>query len=47
MKKTGKSGCGHLKKMEKQSRELAVGRAILETQADLRRMRNRSQRKPA
>ena len=47
MKKTTKSGCGHLKKVEKKSRELAVTRAVLATKADLRRMRNAPEHKPA
>jgi hypothetical protein len=42
MKKTGKAGLGHLKKMEKKSRQMAIGRALLQAAADEKKM----ERKP-
>jgi len=42
MKKTGKAGLGHLKKMEKKSRQVTVGRAILQAAEDAKKL----ERKP-
>jgi len=41
MKKTGKAGLGHLKKMEKKSRQMTVGRAVLQAAADTKKMQRR------
>ena len=38
MKKTGKAGLGHLKKMEKKSRQMTIGRAVLEAAADTKKV---------
>jgi len=38
MKKTGKSGLGHLKKMEKKSRKMAAGRSVLAAAADAKKL---------
>lgn len=47
MKKTGKSGLGHLKKMEKQSRQMLTGRSALATEIDTRKVKCRIRRRCA
>jgi hypothetical protein len=44
MKKTGKAGLGHLKKMEKISREMTIGRAVLAAAADTKKVARQSRR---
>lgn len=45
MKKTGKSGLGHLKKMEKKSRQMTIGRAVLAAAADTKKVESRARRR--
>ncbi len=45
MKKTGKSGLGHLKKMEKKSRKMAAGRAVLAAAADTKKLECQARRR--
>jgi hypothetical protein len=45
MKKTGKAGLGHLKKMEKKSRQMTIGRAVLQAAADTKKLGRRSCRR--
>jgi hypothetical protein len=42
MKKTGKGGLGHLTKIEKTSRQMAAGRAVLAAKIEARK----TERKP-
>jgi hypothetical protein len=45
MKKTGKAGLGHLKKMEKASRQAAVGRAVLAAHEDTKKAACKTRRR--
>lgn len=45
MKKTGKAGLGHLKKMEKISREMTIGRAVMAAAADTKKVVRQSRRR--
>lgn len=45
MKKTGKAGLGHLKKMEKKSRQMTIGRAVLAAEADTKKIERRARRR--
>ena len=47
MKKIGKAGLGHLKKMEKKSRQMLMGRVALATAADTRKVECRARRRCA
>jgi len=47
MKKTGKSGLGHLKKMEKKSRQMLSGRAALAADVDAKKVACRARRRCA
>lgn len=47
MKKTGKSGLGHLKKMEKKSRQMLAGRFALAATTDMRKVQCRIRRRCA
>lgn len=45
MKKTGKAGLGHLKKMEKMSRQVTIGRAVLAAAADTKKLGCKTRRR--
>ncbi len=47
MKKTGKSGLGHLKKMEKKSRKMLSDRLALAAAADTRKLERQARRRCA
>ena len=45
MKKTGKAGLGHLKKVEKKSRQMTIGRAVMAAAADTKKVASKSRRR--
>jgi hypothetical protein len=45
MKKTGKAGLGHLKKMEKESRQVTIGRAVLAAHTEMKKAECRARRR--
>lgn len=45
MKKTGKAGLGHLKKMEKKSRQMTAGRMALAAEATTAKVMRRAHRR--
>ena len=45
MKKTGKAGLGHLKKMEKKSRQMTAGRLALAAEATAAKVTKRTERR--
>ncbi len=45
MKKMGKAGLGHLRKMEKKSRQMMIGRAVLAAEADTKKVERRTRRR--
>ena len=45
MKKTGKAGLGHLKKMEKKSRQMMTGRAVLAAGAEMKKVEYKGRRR--
>lgn len=47
MKKTGKAGLGHLKKMERKSRQMLTGRLALAAAAETKKVENRARRRCA
>jgi hypothetical protein len=47
MKKTGKSGLGHLKKMERKSRQMLTGRLAMEGAAETKKVACRARRRCA
>lgn len=47
MKKTGKAGLGHLKKMEKKSRQMLAGRVVLAAAADTKKVECKARRRCA
>lgn len=47
MKKTGKSGLGHLKKMERQSRQMLTGRLAMAAAAETKKIQCKARRRCA
>jgi hypothetical protein len=47
MKKTGKAGLGHLKKMEKKSRQMLTGRAALAAAVETKKVECQARRRCA
>jgi hypothetical protein len=47
MKKTGKAGLGHLKKMEKKSRQMLSGRLALAAESDAKKVECKARRRCA
>ena len=45
MKKTEKAGLGHLKKMEKKSRQMLAGRAVLAAVAESKKVECKARRR--
>jgi len=45
MKKTGKAGLGHLKKLERKSRQMLSARAVLAATADTRKVECKARRR--
>lgn len=45
MKKTGKAGLGHLKKMEKKSRQMTAGKMALAAEASSAKVMRRTHRR--